>query len=682
MREKAHDILFEPLRIGPKTARNRFYQVPHCNGMGYRHPRALAAMRGLKAEGGWAVVSTEEVEIHPSSEVSPSIEGRIWSDEDIAYHALVVDAIHQHGALAAIELCYNGPRENYFSRIPPMGASAGPVGDIQPVQCRAMDLDDFRAVRRWHRAAALRARKAGYDLIYVYAGHGLTLTQQLLSRRTNQRTDAYGGSLTNRMRFLRELLEDTRETVGHDCGVPLRLAVDEMAGPEGLERAEIEDVIAALAELPDLFDFCMGTWPHDSRTARFAAEGFQEPFVRGLKALTPKPVVGVGRFTSPEAMVAQIRSGVLDFIGAARPSIADPFLPKKLEEGRAGDLRECIGCNICVSGDMISVPMRCTQNPTMGEEWRRGWHPERIAARASDARVLVVGAGPAGLEAAHQLGKRGYEVMLAEAGTELGGRALRESRLAGLSTYKRVADYRIHQIADLASVSVFRNSPMTADDVFATGASHVAVATGARWRRDGSGRRHPRGLHLAGHARILTADDILDGAAVAGSVVIYDDDHYLMGGVLAAHMARAGCRVTIVTPEPIVSAWTVNTLESNFIAVNLAELGVDQMVRHDLVAASAEAVSVQHVVTGARTDLAADALVLVTARDPVTALVDELRARSAEWAGHGLKSVRRIGDCDAPAMVAHAVHAGHLYARQLDENGDPDALPFRVERLM
>jgi dimethylamine/trimethylamine dehydrogenase len=155
-----------------------------------------------------------------------------------------------------------------------------------------------------------------------------------------------------------------------------------------------------------------------------------------------------------------------------------------------------------------------------------------------------------------------------------------------------------------------------------------------------------------------------------------------MGGVLAAHLARAGCRVTIVTPEPIVSAWTVNTLESNFIAVNLAELGVDQMVRHDLVAASAEAVSVQHVVTGARTDLAADALVLVTARDPVTALVDELRARSAEWAGHGLKSVRRMGDCDAPAMVAHAVHAGHLYARQLDENGDPDALPFRVERLL
>ena len=426
----------------------------------------------------------------------------------------------------------------------------------------------------------------------------------------------------------------------------------------------------------------MGTWPHDSRTARFAAEGFQEPFVRGLKALTPKPVVGVGRFTSPEAMVAQIRSGVLDFIGAARPSIADPFLPRKIEEGRASDLRECIGCNICVSGDMISVPMRCTQNPTMGEEWRRGWHPERIAARASDARILVVGAGPAGLEAAHQLGRRGYEVMLAEAGTELGGRAVRESRLAGLSTYKRVADYRIHQIAELASVSVFRDSPMTADDVFATGAGHVAVATGARWRRDGSGRRHARGLDLARHARLLTPDDILDGAAVTGSVVIYDDDHYLIGGVLAAHLARAGCRVTIVTSEPIVSAWTVNTLESDFIAQDLADLGVNQMVRHDLVAAHAATVTVQHVFTGTRTDLPADTLLLVTARDPVTALAQDLRSRSAEWAAHGLKSVRCIGDCDAPAMVAHAVHAGHLYARQMDATDDPDALPFRVEPLL
>ena len=151
--------------------------------------------------------------------------------------------------------------------------------------------------------------------------------------------------------------------------------------------------------------------------------------------MTSKPVVGVGRFTSPDSMVAQIRRGILDFIGAARPSIADPFLPKKIEEGRLEDIRECIGCNICVSGDYTITPIRCTQNPTMGEEWRKGWHPEIISAKGSEDAVLIVGAGPAGLECARALGQRGYRVHLAEAGEELGGRVAKESRLPGLAEW-------------------------------------------------------------------------------------------------------------------------------------------------------------------------------------------------------------------------------------------------------
>src|SRR5690606_8664391 len=225
--------------------------------------------------------------------------------------------------------------------------------------------------------------------------------------------DEYGGSIINRMRLLRELIEEVKDAVGDTCAVPVRIAVEE-ARPDGITLAEMQEVVGTLGELPDLWDFCMGSWPRDSQTARFADEGFQDDYIRGLKQLTTKPVVGVGRFTSPDAMVSQIRRGVLDMIGAARPSIADPFLPRKIEEGRIDDIRECIGCNICVAADNQSVQIRCTQNPTMGEEWRRGWHPEVIPPKGSDARVLVVGAGPAGLEAAHQLGKRGYEVILAE----------------------------------------------------------------------------------------------------------------------------------------------------------------------------------------------------------------------------------------------------------------------------
>ena len=132
-----------------------------------------------------------------------------------------------------------------------------------------------------------------------------------------------------------------------------------------------------------------------------------------VKSITTKPVVTVGRFTSPDTMASQVRRGVVDFIGAARPSIADPFLPKKIEDGRLDEIRECIGCNICYTGDGLGVPIRCTQNPAIGEEWRRGWHPEIIAKKGSKSSVLVIGAGPAGLEATRALGQRGYQVTLA-----------------------------------------------------------------------------------------------------------------------------------------------------------------------------------------------------------------------------------------------------------------------------
>lgn len=678
MRDIRHDILFEPVAIGPKVARNRFYQVPHCNGMGHREPSALAGMRAMKAEGGWAVVCTEEVEIHPSSEVSPAIEGRIWEDKDIVAHERVVEAIHRHGALAGIELVYNGPRTNLSSRLPPMGVNSMPVNSewLEPQQSRAMDREDFRAIRRWHRNAALRARKAGYDLIYVYAGHGLTLTQQLLSRATNDRTDEYGGSLENRVRFLKELLEETKDAVGHDCAVPMRIAVEESQLPSGLERAEMEDIVGMLAELPDLWDFCMGSWSRDSRTARFSGEGFQEPFVRGLKKLTSKPVVGVGRFTSPDTMVEQIRSGVLDFIGAARPSIADPFLPKKIEEGRSDDLRECIGCNICVAGDMQSVPLRCTQNPTMGEEWRRGWHPEKIAPKGRDARVLVIGAGPTGLEAAHQLGKRGYDVALTDAREVLGGRVAREATLPGLRTWQRVVDYRLGQIEKLSNVETYPTSHMTVDDILAYGATHVALATGARFRENGRGRHHPRGISFGPGASVLTPEHIFDGARLSGDVVVYDDDHYAIGSALAEKLAGEGCRVTLVTPAPLVSHWTHNTLEQGFIEARLVEKGVTIITRGLAGEIRAGVFAGIDGVTGVPFERAADHVIVVASREPSLDLFHALQQRQSEWADSGLETVTTIGDAHAPGMIVHAVHAGHRYARELDVTIDGDAVPF------
>ncbi|MGE3876836.1 MAG: NAD(P)-binding protein, partial [Parvibaculaceae bacterium] len=542
-RDSRYDILFEPIRIGPVTARNRFYQVPHCNGMGYRDVSALAAMRGMKAEGGWGVVCTEMVEIHHGSDVAPYVELRNWDDRDIPTLARIAEKIHEHASLAGLELCHSGyTAANLYSREAPMGPMAvnASTYHFDPVHVRAMDKDDIRNLRKMHRAAALRGRTAGYDLIYVYAGHGLGIFQQFLSRATNGRTDEYGGSLENRARLLREVIADTKDAVGGRCGVPVRIAMSEFMGEVGLEPREVEDAIAMMAELPDLWDLSLSAWPKDSQTSRFSEEGFQEPYIKGVKKLTTKPVVGVGRYTSPDTMVRVIRQGVMDMIGAARPSIADPYLPKKIEEGRLDDIRECIGCNICVTGDYTKTPIRCTQNPSMGEEWRKGWHPERIRDKARDAQILIIGAGPAGLEAGRALGQRGYQVTIADAASEAGGRVARECRLPGLSAWGRVRDWRLLQIGKMPNVNLYLESEINADTALEFGADHIVCATGARWRRDGAGHHQYGPVAVDAAADLLTPDDLMSGRRPEGSeAVIFDDDHYYMASVLAELLVKS-----------------------------------------------------------------------------------------------------------------------------------------------
>lgn len=572
-RDPRYDVLFEPIKLGPVTTPNRFYQAPHCNGMGRLYPTPLATMRGVKAEGGWGVVFNEQCDLHYTTDNPRSI--RLWDEQDLPLHRQIVEKVHEHGSLAGLMLSHNGyVPPNLISREIPLSPSGSASFGIAPSHTRAMDRVDIRALRRWHRNAALLACRAGYDLVMVYAGHDLALPMHFLSRRHNQRCDEYGGNLENRARLLRELIEETKEAVGAHCGVGVRLAVDELMGPEGITSdGEGREVVEMLAELPDWWDVNISAWDNDSATSRFTDEGFQEPYVSFVKGLTSKPVVGVGRFTSPDTMVSQIRRGVLDLIGAARPSIADPFLPRKIEEGRAEDIRECIGCNICVTNHYLMAPSRCTQNPTFGEEWRRGWHPERIAPKESDDEILIVGAGPAGLEAARALGQRGYRVMLAEAERELGGRVALESRLPGLSAWSRVRDHRVSQLDKLPNVDIFPGSVMDTASVLETGCSLVGVATGSHWRKDGVGRYARRAISGFDQTHVLTPDDVMTGVKAVGPVIVYEDDHFYMASVIAEKLVNDGCPVTLVTPAFTVARFTELTLELVPIHQRLAALG-------------------------------------------------------------------------------------------------------------
>ncbi len=681
--DSRYKILFEPVELGPVTAKNRFYQVPHCTGMGWLRPNMVADVRATKAEGGWGVVCTEYCSIHPTSDDVPFPTSTLWNDDDIRAHRVMTDKVHEHGALAGVELWIGGSRSaNFMSREAPMDVVSLPNWNADPYQSRAMTRSDIRDLRQWHRDAALRAKEAGFDIVYVYATHHYLLSN-FLNPTLNTRSDEYGGSQDNRMRLVREIIEDTRDAVGDTSAVAVRYAIDDGGGPDGAPvLADRLEIFEALAEMPDLWDINIDDYAVEMGVSRFVQEGALEDYMGTVKSRTSKPVVTVGRFTSPDTMVSQVKRGIVDLIGAARPSIADPFLPKKIEEGRPEDIRECIGCNICYTGDSRYYPFRCTQNPTIGEEWRRGWHPENIATKGSDDQVMIVGAGPAGLEAARALGQRGYDVILAEATRELGGRVTTESQLPGLAEWARVRDYRLGQIDKMTNVEIYRESELTLANVLEVGAGHVAIATGSTWRRDGFGHTHEDAMNpLPPPENTFTPDDNMAGTMPEGSVLVFDDDRYYMAGLLAEKLAANGNNVTYVTPAPMASFWTFYTDEHDLVYERLTDVGVRIILNQELLSYDGNEATLGCVYTGAEETVGVDNLVLVTcraARDELFHELDEAVENKVEGAP---KSVKLIGDANAPAIIAAAVYAGHKYARELDCDKRPEER-VKIDRVL
>jgi dimethylamine/trimethylamine dehydrogenase len=688
-RDPRHDILFEPVQIGPKTLRNRFYAVPHCTGFGSEKPASQARFRATKAEGGWAAVCTEEALVSVNSDFWPVFSTRIWDDGDLQNLAVMCDEAHAHESLAGIELAHGGAHARARDARVPAVAPSQLASDYDPfVTPKAMERIDIDRVREDWVAAARRSRDAGFDIVYVYGGHSY-LPLQFLSPFYNRRTDEYGGSVENRARFWLETLEVVREAIGDDCAIAVRFCIEAL-GPAGVELEEGLAFVALADHVVDLWDVNVGSitdWSKDSGTSRFFREGYQLEWTGRVREVTAKPIVGVGRLTNPDRMAEIVSSGAWDLIGAARPSIADPFLPKKIEEGRYGEIRECIGCNICAAGAEYGNQIRCTQNATAGEEYRRGWSPERFEPAANaDRDVLVVGAGPAGMECAIVLGKRGMRrVHLVEAEPEIGGIMRWIPQLPGLGEWGRVLNWRAVQLQKLGNIEVITGTKLDAQGVREYGAEIVVVATGARWAADGVNFSTHEPIPGADPSlpHVLTPEQVmLEGKAPPGKrVVVFDADGYFMAPGLAEKLVADGFEVELVTCHDLISPLSDETLEGSLLRQHLHDTGIAMRTGVLLTGIQAGGLTARDHL-GEPLELEADAVVLVTQRLSNEALFLELVGDEEGLGSEGIEALYRIGDCVAPRLIAEAVFEGHRLAREIDADDPSVALPFLRERLV
>ena len=685
-----HAILFEPVRIGPKTLPNRFYQVPHASGFGSARPRTQAAFRAVKAEGGWGGVCVEYAPISPDSDDLPAISAEVWDERDARALGLAAEAIHAHGSLAGLELYHGGAScPNGASRAVRLAPSQLTSGVQWGGLAKEMDAGDIARVQRdWVRAAR-HARDVGFDIVYVYGAHGYLMTQ-FLSALTNRRTDGYGGSLANRGRFWLETLAAVREAVGGECAIATRIAVhgdSGVPGAEGLPGIDIDDMLALVKmadDLVDLWDVTVGSWPEDSGTSRYYPEGHERPWAHRVREVTAKPVVAVGRYGSPDLMAEVIRSGAVDLIGSARQAIADPFLPRKIAEGRLDEIRECTGSNMCILREETFNHVGCVQNATAGEEYRRGWHPEFFPPAAHPGRpVLIVGAGPAGMECAVVLAKRGFTaVHLVEAEAEIGGRLRWTRRLPTLGDWGRIIDWRAVQLARLPGVEVITGRRLTAADVLEYGAETVVIATGSVWRGDGAQPGYPGPMPGAdpGFPHVLTPEQACAGQRPPGrQVVVYDTDGYYVAPGVAELLAADGYGVTVVTTFDVLSPVSDQTLEGDMLRAHLHRAGVSVCHATTITAVGAGSVTGQgrH---GQPWSVGCDGIVLVTQQASQDTLYRELASDQAALTAAGISALYRIGDAVAPRMISEAIFDGHRLAREIDGQDPGYPAPYRRER--
>jgi 2,4-dienoyl-CoA reductase-like NADH-dependent reductase (Old Yellow Enzyme family) len=670
----AFDRLFEPLRIGPVELRNRVIFGAHFTMFtepsptfgepgyfGRRYGRYLAE----RARGGVAAVIAGETAVAPNTAYKMVNNAVGWDPSAVPHFEALTSQVHEHGAKAFIQLTHSGAMMlGNWSKEVAVAPSVTPDYFEAP---KAMDKRDIAEMIDYHVRCARNALAGGFDGIEIQSAHGYLL-HQFLSPHFNYRSDEYGGSLENRMRFGAEVLEAVREAVDGELAVGLRLAGDdEISHGPGLTADDCAEAAARYEELGliDYLNVSIGIGGIGMVRTNYSPHMFGVYAAHAIKkAVDHTPVFTVHRILMPEEAEGILERHEADGITLVRALIADPDWVNKARDARDGEIRRCTGINQSCYGNLLqSMPINCVQNPAVGREDELG--ADTLTPAATRKRVVVVGGGPGGLEAAWVAAARGHDVTLLERSAELGGAIRLAQTLPGRHEIADLADWRIGECAR-RGVDVRLNTEATVESVLALQPDAVIVATGGRATKFGRSAYHP--MPVPGSEQDWVYDHVAalrlalqNGDSLGARIVLLDAVGHVQAVGLGEMLASQGREATVVCPLPLLMAADGETQAA--VLPRAVQAGVAWRPNTAMISIDEHEVTVIDVLSHAvETIPDVDSVVIRTHGLPNDELFYALQDRALDGK---VPEVVSIGDAVAVRPVDRAVYDGHVAARAL-----------------